>query len=106
MAGQLYTPLFYGVRTPSTFIAPVVEPLDVARRIVSEIEKRAGGEIYLPWYVGYMYDPSHPPFCVRWPVVCVIIRLRFCLGVSLMSFMNLFRCFGGVGRLRLTIGGL
>jgi hypothetical protein len=51
----MYTPLFYGVQTPNTFIAPIVEPLDVARQIVSAIEKRQGGEIYAPWYVGYMY---------------------------------------------------
>ena len=54
VAGQMYTPLFYGVRTPSTFIAPVVEPLDVARQVVAAIENRVGGEIYAPWYVGYM----------------------------------------------------
>jgi hypothetical protein len=53
----MYTPLFYGVRTPSTFIAPIVEPLDVARQIIQAIEKRQGGEIYAPWYVGYMYTP-------------------------------------------------
>ena len=57
VAGQMYTPLFYGVETPSTFIAPVVEPLDVARQIVEAIEKGQGGEIYAPWYVGYMYAP-------------------------------------------------
>lgn len=51
----MYTPLFYGVTTPSTFIAPVVEPLDVARKIVEVVERRQGGEIYAPWYVGYMY---------------------------------------------------
>jgi hypothetical protein len=51
----MYTPLFYGVRTPNTFIAPIVEPLDVARQIVSAIESRQGGEIYAPWYVGYMF---------------------------------------------------
>jgi short-subunit dehydrogenase len=53
--GQMYTPLFYGVETPSTFIAPIVEPLDVARQVVKAIENRQGGEIYAPWYVGYMY---------------------------------------------------
>jgi len=51
----MYTPLFYGVETPSTFIAPIVEPLEVARQIVAAIEKCQGGEIYAPWYVGYMY---------------------------------------------------
>lgn len=53
----MYTPLFYGVRTPSTFIAPIVEPLDVAREIIQAIENRQAGEIYAPWYVGYMYNP-------------------------------------------------
>ena len=54
VAGQLYTPLFYGVQTPSTFIAPIVEPLDIARQIVKAVESRQGGEIYGPWYVQYM----------------------------------------------------
>jgi len=54
VAGQMYTPLFYGVETPNTFIAPIVEPLDVARQVVQAIENRQGGEIYAPWYVGYM----------------------------------------------------
>jgi short-subunit dehydrogenase len=58
IAGQMYTPLFYGVQTPSNFIAPIVEPLDVARQIVSAIENRQSGEIYAPWYVGYMYFPQ------------------------------------------------
>ena len=56
----MYTPLFYGVVTPSTFIAPVVEPLAVARQIVDAIEKRQGGEIYAPWYVEYMYFLPFP----------------------------------------------
>ena len=42
VTGQMYTPLFYGVRTPSTFIAPIVEPLDVAREIIQAIENRQG----------------------------------------------------------------
>ena len=63
----MYTPLFYGVRTPSTFIAPIVEPLDVAKQIVSAIENRQGGEIYAPWYVGYMYLlPSSLELIGRW----------------------------------------
>jgi short-subunit dehydrogenase len=52
--GQLYTPLCYGVTTPSTFFAPVVEPLEIARQIVTAIENGQGGEIYAPSYVGYM----------------------------------------------------
>ena len=65
VAGQMYTPLFYGVRTPNTFIAPVLEPLDVARKVVDAIEKRVGGEIYTPWYVGYMYVLLIP--FIPWP---------------------------------------
>jgi hypothetical protein len=53
----MYTPLFYGVETPSSFFAPVLEPLQVARLVVKNIEERRGGEIYAPWYVGYMYVP-------------------------------------------------
>ena len=86
VAGQLYTPLFYGVHTPSTFIAPIVEPLDVARQVVAAIEKRVGGEIYAPWYVGYMYT-SPTPRVVR----CV--RLLLCCCVFLASMVWLFGVF-------------
>ena len=37
--GQVSTPLFYGVQTPNSFIAPVVEPVDVAKEIVAAIEE-------------------------------------------------------------------
>ena len=76
VAGQMYTPLFYGVRTPSTFIAPIVEPLDVARQVVSAIENRVGGEIYAPCYVGYMYIPL--------PTSCCVCSVRVLLYRSLL----------------------
>ena len=66
MAGQMYTPLFYGVRTPSTFLAPVIEPLDIARQIVLAVEERRGGEIYAPWYVGWMWVMRAIPVSFAW----------------------------------------
>jgi hypothetical protein len=68
VAGQLHTPLFYGVNTPNSFIAPVVEPLDVAREIVGAIERREGGEIYAPWYVNYMWIMRGLPVSLYWMV--------------------------------------
>ena len=66
VAGQMYTPLFYGVHTPSTFLAPIVEPLDVARQIVSAVEERRAGEIYAPWYAGWMWGLRGIPVSLAW----------------------------------------
>ena len=43
--GQLSTPLFYGVETPSNFFAPVLEPVDVAKEIIAAIDGGLGGHI-------------------------------------------------------------
>jgi len=59
--GQMYTPLFYGVETPSTFLAPVLEPLELAKLLVKNIEQGRGGEIFAPSYVRYMYVPQPSP---------------------------------------------
>lgn len=48
--GQMSTPLFNQVKTPSSFWAPVVEPVDVAREIVAAIDEGRCGEIAMPFY--------------------------------------------------------
>lgn len=48
--GQLSTPLFYGVRTPNSFLAPVVEPVDVAKEIIAAIDNGRSGSIGMPLY--------------------------------------------------------
>jgi NAD(P)-dependent dehydrogenase (short-subunit alcohol dehydrogenase family) len=54
--GQLSTPLFYGVQTPNAFLAPVVEPVDVAKEIIAAIDGGRSGHVAMPLYarwIGY-----------------------------------------------------
>lgn len=53
-AGQLSTPLFYGVQTPSSFIAPVVEPVEVAKEIVASIDGGRGMTTAMPLYARWV----------------------------------------------------
>lgn len=46
--GQMATPLFGWVRTPSHFFAPVLEPVEVAREIVAAVDSGRGGVLRLP----------------------------------------------------------
>jgi hypothetical protein len=48
--GQLGTPLFAGLVTPSNFTAPVLEPIELAREIVRMVDDGDSGEIRLPFY--------------------------------------------------------
>lgn len=48
--GQLDTPMFKGMKTPSNFVAPVVAPVELARHIVETIDSGWSGEVYLPLY--------------------------------------------------------
>ncbi|KAG5985263.1 putative secondary metabolism biosynthetic enzyme [Claviceps digitariae] len=52
--GQLSTPLFRGVQTPSSFFAPVVEPVDVAREIIAAVDGGRGAEVAMPLYVRWV----------------------------------------------------
>ncbi|KAJ4261489.1 hypothetical protein NW762_006914 [Fusarium torreyae] len=52
--GQVSTPLFYGVQTPNSFIAPVVEPVDVAKEIVSAIDSGKGATVAMPLYARWV----------------------------------------------------
>lgn len=48
--GQLSTPLFYGVQTPNAFVAPVVEPVEVAKEIIAAIDNGKAEHIGMPFY--------------------------------------------------------
>ncbi|EEU44183.1 uncharacterized protein NECHADRAFT_30441 [Fusarium vanettenii 77-13-4] len=52
--GQLSTPLFYGVQTPNSFIAPVVEPVDVTKEIVAAIDNGRGATVGMPFYARWI----------------------------------------------------
>lgn len=51
--GQLSTAMFQGVMTPSHFLGPVVEPVDLAREIVEMIARGESGDISLPLYAAW-----------------------------------------------------
>lgn len=48
--GQLSTPLFKDLETPSDFFGPVVEPVELAREIARMIDAGESGEISMPLY--------------------------------------------------------
>lgn len=52
--GQLSTPLFYGVQTPNLFLAPVVEPVEVAKQIIDSIDNGLSESISMPLYARLM----------------------------------------------------
>jgi NAD(P)-dependent dehydrogenase (short-subunit alcohol dehydrogenase family) len=52
--GQLSTPLFYGVQTPNRFIAPVVEPVDVAKEVIAAIDNGRNAAIGMPLYARWI----------------------------------------------------
>ncbi|KAK3344989.1 hypothetical protein B0H65DRAFT_493530, partial [Neurospora tetraspora] len=52
--GQLSTPLFYGVQTPNSFFAPVVEPVDVAKEVIAAIDGGLSTQIGMPLYARWI----------------------------------------------------
>ncbi|EPE25048.1 NAD(P)-binding Rossmann-fold containing protein [Glarea lozoyensis ATCC 20868] len=55
--GQLTTPLFHGVKTPSSFFAPELEPVEVAKEVIAAIDAGSSMELSMPLYarwVGWM----------------------------------------------------
>lgn len=52
--GQLSTPLFTGVRTPSNFFAPIVEPVEVAKEVIAAIEGGSSTELAMPLYARWI----------------------------------------------------
>jgi len=52
--GQLSTPLFTGVETPSSFFAPVLEPVDVAKEVIAAIDAGSSTVLALPLYARWI----------------------------------------------------
>lgn len=52
--GQLTTPLFYGVQTPNSFLAPVVEPVEVAKEVIAAIDSGSGLTTGMPLYARWI----------------------------------------------------
>jgi short-subunit dehydrogenase len=52
--GQLSTALFTGVKTPSSFFAPVVEPVEVAKGVIAAIEAGSSAEMAMPLYARWI----------------------------------------------------
>jgi short-subunit dehydrogenase len=52
--GQLSTALFGGVKTPSRFLAPLVEPVELAKEIVAMVDSGQSGEIRVPFYAEWI----------------------------------------------------
>jgi len=52
--GQLSTPLFNGVRTPNSFFAPVLEPVDVAKEVIAAIDGGSSAILASPLYARWI----------------------------------------------------
>jgi NAD(P)-dependent dehydrogenase (short-subunit alcohol dehydrogenase family) len=52
--GQLSTPLFDGVETPSSFFGPVLEPVDVAREVIAAIDAGSSENLAMPLYARWI----------------------------------------------------
>ncbi|KAI9696051.1 MAG: hypothetical protein M1836_005882 [Candelina mexicana] len=63
--GQLSTPLFAGVSTPSNFLGPIVEPVDVAKEIIAAIDAGVSGELAMPLYARWIQWLAIMPVGVR-----------------------------------------
>src|SRR5438045_980367 len=48
--GQLNTPMFNGMKTPSRFFATILEPVDVVKDIVAVIDGGSSAKIAMPLY--------------------------------------------------------
>lgn len=52
--GQMSTPLFNGVETPSSFFGPVLEPVDVAREVIAAIDGGSSENLAMPFYARWI----------------------------------------------------
>ncbi|KAF2001858.1 short chain dehydrogenase/reductase [Amniculicola lignicola CBS 123094] len=92
--GQMRTKMFAGLQTPSSFLAPVVEPVDVAKEIITLVERGESGEIALPLYSKWVQVMSVLPVGVQ-------MLVRRWSGVdTAMAKAGLVRGKGSVGEKR------
>ncbi len=52
--GQLSTPLFNGVKTPNSFFAPLLEPVDVAKEVIAAIDSGSSAVLAAPLYARWI----------------------------------------------------
>jgi short-subunit dehydrogenase len=52
--GQLSTPLFNGVQTPSSFFGPILEPVDVAKEVIAAIDAGSSTALAMPLYARWV----------------------------------------------------
>lgn len=79
--GQMKTKLFRGVLTPSSFIAPEIDPKYLASQVLSAIELGKRGQIILPIYGSFLPFFKSAP----WPIV-EIVRNFSGIDKSMKSF--------------------
>jgi len=48
--GHFCTPLFEGVESPNRFLAPVLEPVDVAKEVIKAIDEGSSAYLAMPLY--------------------------------------------------------
>lgn len=60
--GQLATALFNGVTTPSSFFAPVVEVIEIAKDVVHKVASGRSGVVAFPLYARYVEWMSILPY--------------------------------------------
>lgn len=63
--GQLKTRMFHGVQSPSTLLAPELDPKYVAQNVFSAVELGRRGEIKIPFYGNFLPILRAVP----WPIV-------------------------------------
>ncbi|KAH0542807.1 hypothetical protein FGG08_002855 [Glutinoglossum americanum] len=68
--GQFSTPLFAGIKTPSPFFAPILEPVDVAKEVIKAVDAGEGGVLAMPLYARWVdwmrVLPAGVQRVVRW----------------------------------------
>lgn len=52
--GQLSTPLFRGVKTPSSFFGPILEPIEVAKEVIAVVDAGGSGILAMPFYARWV----------------------------------------------------
>ncbi|KAK4699442.1 hypothetical protein P7C70_g6821, partial [Phenoliferia sp. Uapishka_3] len=58
MPGQILTPLFASLAPPSPFlkfIAPLITPEKIVRKLVEELERERSGTVCLPVYASWLW---------------------------------------------------
>ncbi|OJD40550.1 short-chain dehydrogenase reductase family protein [Diplodia corticola] len=79
--GQLGTQMFGDLATPSGFLAPIVEPVQVAQAIIKMVDAGEGGEISFPLYARWMEWMNVLPSGLQW-----IIRGASGVDSAMLSF--------------------